>query len=121
MLILIVLAPVRFSEVHAKMSFFTLISATILLAGTFFLVPERTSLKTALRYKIESRKILFRFSKLSFSRIIITMIGYAALLIFYYLGIVPGFFLSLLFTIVIVYIIDFLSIEKIAKSIYENK
>jgi len=108
-----------FSEVNTEMNSLILVISTLLFIGTFFLAPERTSLKTALRYNVKSKEILFRFSKLSISRIAITVIGYAALIISFCLKSPTWFFLSLISALVILYITDFIAIEKIAKNIYE--
>lgn len=85
--------------------------------GTFFLVPERTALKTALRYKVSSRDILSRFSKFNPWRIVLSVSGLTLSIGFGILEITTVFYISSILTLVFLYTLDFLLIENIANKL----
>ena len=112
---------VPISEVSVRMNTSIWFIIITLFLGTFFLVPDRTALKTALRYRIPSRDILLRFSKFSPRRIVLAVSGSIISTVFGILGLPIEFFVSSMLALASLYILDFFTIENIAKEIDLNK
>lgn len=89
----------------------------ILFLGTFFLVPKRTALKTAMRYKIHSNEVISKFSMFHSRRIAIAVFGFAASICFGVLDKVYWLYATSMLSLVVMYFLDFFSIERIAKEI----